>query len=90
MKTNYSGHARIMPVITQPTLLALAVTVTATCLSIMAGWQRGGFVAERVLWIAVGVVLVVAAHLLPTLCRLHGWCVRSVGALPWIGCIAAT
>jgi hypothetical protein len=56
----------------------------------MAGWQRGGFLAERVLWIAVGVVLVVAAHLLPALIRSHGWRVRLVGVLLWIGCMAAT
>lgn len=46
-----------MPMRTLPALLAVAATVTAACLSIMAGWQRGGFLAERVLWIAVGVVL---------------------------------
>ncbi|WP_322789256.1 hypothetical protein [Paraburkholderia diazotrophica] len=45
---------------------------------------------ERVLWIAVGVVLVVAAHLLPALIRSHGWRIRIVGALLWIGCMAAT
>lgn len=73
-----------------PAFLAVVATVTAACLSIMAGWQRGGFLAERVLWIAVGVVLVVAAHLLPALVRAHGWRVRAVGALLWIGCIAAT
>jgi len=56
----------------------------------MAGGQRGGFVAERVLWIAVGVVLVVAAHLLPALCRQHGWRIRVLGAALWIGCMAAT
>ncbi|WP_434663537.1 hypothetical protein P5W99_24585 [Paraburkholderia sp. A3BS-1L] len=56
----------------------------------MAGWQRGGLLAERVLWIAVGVVLVVAAHLLPALVRPHGLRVRAAGALLWIGCIAAT
>ncbi|MFP3798653.1 hypothetical protein [Paraburkholderia sp. SIMBA_027] len=56
----------------------------------MAGWQRGGFLAERVLWIAVGVVLVVAAHLLPALVRAHSRGVRAVGFLLWIGCIAAT
>jgi hypothetical protein len=59
-------------------------------MSIMAGWQRGGFVIERVLWIAVGVVLVVAAHLLPALIRSHGWRIRILGALLWIGCMAAT
>ncbi|MEM5325212.1 hypothetical protein VSR34_01190 [Paraburkholderia sp. JHI2823] len=73
-----------------PVLLAVSATVTAACLSIMAGWQRGGFLAERVLWIAVGAVLVVAAHLLPALCRPHGLRVRAVGALLWIGCVAAT
>ncbi|MFP3647578.1 hypothetical protein [Paraburkholderia sp. SIMBA_054] len=56
----------------------------------MAGWQRGGFVAERVLWVAVGVVLVVAAHLLPALIRAHGWRVRLVGVVLWVGCMAAT
>jgi hypothetical protein len=71
-------------------LLAFPATVTAACLSIMAGWQRGGFLAERVLWIAVGVVLVVAAHLLPALVRSHGRGVRAAGALLWIGCMAAT
>ncbi|WP_322080549.1 hypothetical protein [Paraburkholderia bannensis] len=79
-----------MPMRTLPALLAVAATVTAACLSIMAGWQRGGLLAERVLWIAVGVVLVVAAHLLPPLVRAHGRGVRAVGALLWIGCIAAT
>lgn len=79
-----------MPMRAFPAFLAVVATVTAACLSIMAGWQRGGFLAERVLWIAVGVVLVVAAHLLPALVRAHGRGVRAVGALLWIGCIAAT
>ncbi|WP_244256219.1 hypothetical protein [Caballeronia zhejiangensis] len=56
----------------------------------MAGWQRGGFLAERILWIAVGVVLVVAAHLLPALWRPYGWRIRAFGFLLWIGCMAAT
>lgn len=79
-----------MPIRTYPALLAVAATVTAACLSIMAGWQRGGFVAERALWVAVGVVIVIAAHLLPALCRPHGWSVRAAGAVLWIGCMAAT
>lgn len=79
-----------MPMRALPTLLAVAATVTAACLSVQSGLQRGGFFAERALWIAVGVVLVVAAHLLPALVRSHGWRVRAIGALLWIGCIAAT
>ncbi|PVX86436.1 hypothetical protein [Paraburkholderia unamae] len=73
-----------------PKLLAIPATMTAACLSVMAGWQRGGLLAERVLWIAVGVVLVVAAHLLPALCRPHGRIVRALGAALWVGCMAAT
>jgi hypothetical protein len=75
---------------TQPALLAVTATATAACLSILAGWQRGGWATERALWIAVGVVLVVAAHLLPALCRSHGWRIRVAGAVLWLACMAAT
>jgi hypothetical protein len=75
---------------TQPALLAVPATATAACLSILAGWQRGGWVTERALWIAVGVVLVVAAHLLPALFRSHGWRIRVIGAALWLACMAAT
>ncbi|MFM0356132.1 hypothetical protein PQR12_21765 [Paraburkholderia nemoris] len=75
---------------TPPALLALAATMTAACLSILAGWQRGGLFAERVLLVCVGVVLVVAAHLLPALCRPHGWRIRALGIVLWIGCMTAT
>lgn len=79
-----------MPMRTQPALLAVAATATAACLSVMAGWQRGGWATERALWIAVGVVLVIAAHLLPALCRSHGWRLRVIGAVLWLACMAAT
>jgi hypothetical protein len=75
---------------TAPALLAVTATATAACLSILAGWQRGGWITERVLWVAVGVVLVVAAHLLPTLCRSHGWRPQVIGAVLWVACMAAT
>ncbi|MDE1009492.1 MAG: hypothetical protein OSB38_27890 [Paraburkholderia fungorum] len=75
---------------TAPALLALASTTTAACLSILAAWQRGGLFAERVLLVCVGVVLVVAAHLLPALCRPHGWQIRALGMALWIGCMTAT
>jgi hypothetical protein len=75
---------------TQPALLAITATTTAACLSILAGWQRGGWVAERALWIAVGVVLVVAAHLIPAVCRSHGWRIRVLGAVLWLACMATT
>ncbi|WP_321963991.1 hypothetical protein [Paraburkholderia sp. J7] len=46
--------------------------MTAACLSVTAGGQRGGLLAERVWWIAVSVVLVIATHLLAALGRPHG------------------
>ncbi|WP_322103960.1 hypothetical protein [Paraburkholderia sp. J41] len=58
-------------------------------MSILAGWQRGGWLSERLAWIAVGVVLVAGAHLLPALCRSAPLAVRSVGMLLWLGCMAA-
>ena len=73
-----------------PALLALAATITAACMSIVAGWERGGLLWERVLLVCVGVVLVVAAHLLPALCRPHGWRIRALGVVLWIGCMTAT
>ncbi|WP_250525231.1 hypothetical protein [Caballeronia sp. GAWG2-1] len=58
-------------------------------MSILAGWQRGGWTTERLVWIATGVVLVAGAHLLPTLCRSAPLAVRSVGAVLWLGCMVA-
>jgi hypothetical protein len=85
---NHSG--KTMPMKALPALLALAATATATCLAILAGWQRGGLLAERVLLTCIGVVLVVAAHLLPALCRPHGRRIRALGVALWIGCMVAT
>ena len=79
-----------LPMRVPPGLLALAATITAACLSILSGWQRGGLFGERVLLVCVGVVLVVTVHLLPALCRPHGWRIRALGTVLWIGCMTAT
>ncbi|KVE62439.1 hypothetical protein WI96_20720 [Burkholderia vietnamiensis] len=71
-------------------ILAVVATGTAMCMSVLAGWQRGGWLPERLVWVAVGVVLVVGAHLLPSLCRSAPLAVRCVGALLWLGCMAGT
>nr|WP_175801085.1 hypothetical protein [Burkholderia anthina] len=68
-------------------VLATAATATALSLSILAGWQRGGTLAERVVWVAIGIVLVVSAHLLPALIRDASVAVRSVGGLLWGACL---
>lgn len=70
--------------------LALAATATALSMSVLAGWQRGGWFAERFAWIAIGAVLVVSAHLLPALCRSASIPLRCVGAALWGACMVAT
>ncbi|MBO2979037.1 hypothetical protein [Burkholderia pseudomallei] len=70
--------------------LAIGATSTAVSLSILAGWQRGGTLAERLAWVAIGVVLVISAHLLPALVRSWSLAVRSVACLLWIACMATT
>ncbi|KVM77999.1 hypothetical protein WJ61_06135 [Burkholderia ubonensis] len=68
--------------------LATMATATALSLSILAGWQRGGTLAERLIWIAIGVVLVTSAHLLPALIRDMPITIRSVGSVLWAACLA--
>ncbi|NKJ47205.1 hypothetical protein CIC12_10715 [Burkholderia sp. SG-MS1] len=69
--------------------LAVAATSTAVCMSVIAGWQRGGWLSERLVWVAVSVVLIGGAHLLPALCRSAPFAVRGIGTLLWLGCMAA-
>lgn len=70
-----------------PTVLAVSATATALCLSVLAGWKRGGTWPERAVWIAIGVVLVISAHLLPALIRDAPIVVRCVGSLLWGACL---
>jgi hypothetical protein len=71
-------------------VLAAGATATALSLSVLAGWQRGGSLPERVVWVAIGVMLVVGAHLLPALVRDAPWRVRATGGLLWVACLATT
>jgi hypothetical protein len=68
--------------------LATVATLTALSLSVLAGWQRGGTLPERVVWVAIGTVLVVSTHLLPALIRDAPVVVRSAGSLLWAACLA--
>jgi hypothetical protein len=70
--------------------LAVAATSTAVCISVLAGWQRGGWLSERLLWVAIGAVLVVSAHLLPALCKAAPVAVRCAGGVLWAACMVAT
>ncbi|WP_104657405.1 hypothetical protein [Ralstonia insidiosa] len=69
-------------------VLATGATGTALCLSVLAGWQRGGSLAERLAWVAIGVVLVVSAHMLPALVRDSPCRVRAVAGVLWLACMA--
>ncbi|MGX5885577.1 hypothetical protein MJS38_32865, partial [Burkholderia gladioli] len=68
--------------------LSIGATGTAVILSILTGLQRGGTLPERLVWVAVGIVLVVSAHLLPALVRTAPLAVRGVAGVLWIGCMA--
>ena len=69
--------------------LAVAATGTAVTLSVLSGWQRGGTLRERLVWVVIGVVLVVTAHLLPALTRSANRRVQFVAAGLWLGCMGA-
>ncbi|MDR8027938.1 hypothetical protein KPA93_32455 [Burkholderia cenocepacia] len=68
-------------------ILAIGATSTALCLSMLAGWQRGGSLPERLVWVAIGLVLVTSAHLLPALLRDVSILVRAIGILLWGACL---
>ena len=68
-------------------VLSIAATGTAICVSVLAGWQRGGSLAERLVWVAIGVVLVASAHLLPALVRGSPPVVRTVAGVLWATCM---
>jgi len=67
--------------------MAAIATGTALCLSTIAGWQRGGSLPERIVWVTVGLVLVTSAHLLPALLRGASVPVRCMGTLLWGTCL---
>lgn len=69
-------------------VLAASATGTALCLSVLAGWQRGGAMAERLVSVALGIVLVASAHLLPALIREAPIIMRTVGGALWLACMA--
>ena len=69
-------------------VLAICATSTALCLSVLSGWQRGGAFPERLVWIAIGLVLVTTAHLLPALLRDVPILVRAIGSVLWGACLA--
>lgn len=71
-------------------VLAASATVTAICLSVLAGWQRGGSLPERLVWVAIGVVLVACTHLLPALALESPPAVRGAATALWVASLLTT
>ncbi|WP_395061178.1 hypothetical protein [Paraburkholderia silvatlantica] len=80
----------LQPPASIPYWVATLATTTALCLSVLAGWQRGGTLPERVVWISTGIVLVICAHLLPALIRGSPVAIRLAGTLLWGACMVTT
>jgi hypothetical protein len=59
-------------------------------MSTLAGWQRGGWLSERLIWATIGVLLVAGAHLLPALCRSESAPTRFAAYLLWAACMLTT
>jgi hypothetical protein len=57
--------------------LAVPASVVAGGISVVAGLERGGTMAERGLWVGVGLVLALSAHVVPALVRRQSWAVRG-------------
>ncbi|MGB8421341.1 hypothetical protein [Paraburkholderia sp.] len=70
--------------------LALAATSASTIISVIAGWNRGGEPVERASWILIGVVLLLAAHLIPTLTRGVAMTFRWWSLVLWFFAMLAT
>ncbi|CAE6956377.1 hypothetical protein [Paraburkholderia domus] len=70
--------------------LAVAATSASTIISVIAGWNRGGELVERASWILIGVVLLLAAHLIPALTRGVAVTLRSWSLVLWLFAMLAT
>lgn len=67
-------------------MLAVGLTTTSICMSVLAGGQRGGSLLERLVWQALGGMMVLCAHLLPALCRTSAQVVRRATVVLWAAC----
>lgn len=71
-------------------LLATLATGTSLWISVVAGAERGGLPVERAVWAAVGVVVLLGAHLIPALSRGTGANVRLPAMALWAVCMVST
>lgn len=70
--------------------LAIAATCTSVGIAIIAGRERGGTYGEQAAWIAIGVVTILSAHLIPAIARQIGPGARVVTMCVWALSVVAT
>lgn len=85
-----SRHFPSVPARILALLLAAFATGISGWISIIAGTERGGATSERVAWAAVGLVLLLGAHLIPALMRGSAFHVRVAATLLWLVCMLST
>lgn len=71
-------------------LLAGLATSTSIWITVIAGMERGGNASEHVAWAAVGVVLLLGAHLIPALSRQSPSKLRTAAWALWFVCMLST
>ncbi|WP_431229168.1 twin-arginine translocation pathway signal protein [Burkholderia contaminans] len=71
-------------------LLAVLATSTSTWITVVAGIERGGRINEQIAWAAVGVVLLLGAHLIPAVIRQSPPKVRIAAMTVWAVCMLST
>jgi hypothetical protein len=70
--------------------MAVAATSVALGISYVAGTERGGLPMERAIWIGVGLVLALSAHLIPALLGRQSVARKAVGYALWLACMVTT
>ncbi|MBK3786077.1 hypothetical protein G3A43_38310 [Paraburkholderia aspalathi] len=69
---------------------AAVATCTSACVSVIAAWERGGQLLERLVWVGIGLVVLLAAHLMPALSRGAPAAIRSFAIFLWAVSMIAT
>jgi hypothetical protein len=72
------------------TCLGVAATLTSLFITVLAGEERGATWTEKAVWVATGVVILLAAHLLPALTKGARISVKVLVLPIWIGALLAT
>lgn len=69
-------------------LFAVPATIMSAAISALAGWDRGAVLTERLVWSAVGVLSVFAAHGLLATCFRSSRPLKVAAVVLWFPCMA--